>query len=358
MAKTIGKRTAGIDMSGFKASRGKAFDGQTPTPGGVAVTPEVARESTKSFTGAGIFMAAMAGKDEVSKELAGAQAMLEDANLKLARFDGAIVVRALDPKTVRRSIWANRNEAEFSTPEFLDLKDEIGNAGGNVQPIKVRAVKGVFDRQTPPYEIVFGHRRHQACLELGLLVNAVVVDDMDDQALFEAMDRENRGRKNLSAWEQGRMYDEAIKKGLYSSIRRLVEALGVNLSDAARAVQLAKLPREVVDAFATPLDIQVRWAKPLTDALQSDPDRVLSSAREAGKLRGSISSTEVFERLVGAGVKPSSAEIEISADGKKAATLRAGPKGRVVVEFEAGVLPVERRAALVKLIGSFLVKGV
>ena len=47
----------------------------------------------------------------------------------------------------------------------LALKDEIANAGGNVQPIQVRAIQGaprVFDGQTPTHEIVYGHRRHQA----------------------------------------------------------------------------------------------------------------------------------------------------------------------------------------------------
>ena len=166
----------------------------------------------------------------------------------------------------------------------------------------MRAIEGaaaVFDGQTPTHEIVFGHRRHQACLELGLPVNAVTVDSMDDKALFEAMDRENRGRKNLSPWEQGRMYDQAIKQGLYPSLRRLSESLGVNLSDASRAVQLAKLPKEIVAAFASPLDLQVRWAKPLADVLQRDPEGVLSRARSCAKEAGPRGAVEVYGRLIG-----------------------------------------------------------
>lgn len=308
--------------------------------------------------------------EDAEVRAAGAQAKLTDAESKLAKFDGAIPVRALNPKAIRRSRWANRIEEEFATKEFQELKDEIANAGGNVQPIKVRVVdgqppsptkgfnepKGLVDGQPVGFEIVFGHRRHQACLELGLLVSAVVVDDMDDRALFEAMDRENRGRKNLSAWEQGRMYDEAIKKGLYPSIRRLEEALGVNHSDAVRAVQLSKLPKEVVSAFATPLDLQVRWSKPLADALQRDPDGVLARAKEAGKKRGSLDATEVFELLVGTAPKPAPKEIDILAAGKKLATVRTGPKGRAFVEFEAGVLPVEKHEALAKLLKEFLTK--
>jgi len=304
----------------------------------------------------------------------GTQARLDDsevrrqqAEAKLAKFDGATVVLQLDPKRVRRSRWANRIDAEFATEEFRALKEEIANAGGNVQPIKVRVVdgqpaapgsdtKGVVDGQPAEFEIVFGHRRHQACLELGLPVSAVVVEGMTDQALFEAMDRENRSRKNLSAWEQGRMYDDAVKKGLYPSMRRLEEALGVNHSDAVRAVQLAQLPKEAVAAFATPLDLQYRWSKPLTDAMGRDPDAFLARAKDAAKKRGTLAASEVFELLVGRPTKSAPIEFVVSAAGKKAATLKAGLKGRAMVEFEPGALSPDRFEELRKLLSTFLGK--
>ena len=349
MAKKAAEKTAGINMSGF-VPRAKVFDGQTPQK----VIPKIAPAEGKKFTGVGIFMDSMTGKSEVSKELATAQSKLENVTKRLAEFDGASLMKALDPKTIRRSEWANRNELEFSTPEFQELKALIASSGGNEQAIKVRVVKGVFDGQTPLYEIVFGHRRHQACLELGLLVNAVIVEEMTDQALFEAMDRENRGRKNLSAWEQGCNYDDAIKKGLYPSIRRLVDALGVNLSDAARAVQLAKLPRPIIDAFSTPLDIQVRWAKPLADVLQRDPDNVLARAKELQKSHGKLTATEVFTRLVGKDQKSQPKTMPIMVAGKNVGTIKSGPKGRALIEFEANVLPAGKHAALAKLIEGFM----
>lgn len=361
MVKKIAEKTAGVTLDGF-VPRPKVFDGQTPqTP-----NPKSTHVEGKKFTGVGMFMDSMTGKSEVSKELAAAQFQLDDATKKLAEFDGATLMKSLDPKTIRRSEWANRNELEFSTSDFQKLKDLIANAGGNEQPIKVRAVQGVFDGQTgtdegevfdgqtPTYEIVFGHRRHQACLELGLLVNAVVIKDMDENTLFKAMDHENRGRKNLSAWEQGKTYDKALKKDLYPSLRKLVEALGINLSDASRSVKLAQLPDSIIDAFPTPLDIQVRWATPLTKALEKNPDTVMARAKEIRKDRGQMTATEVFDRLVGNDQKSASNEIQILAAGKKAATFRTGPKGRAVIEFEADAMPKSKHAALAKLIEGFL----
>jgi ParB family chromosome partitioning protein len=294
-------------------------------------------------------MAAITREAEVSSELVGARAELSEAKAQLAQFDGAVLVRPLDTALIKRSRWANRSEAEFQTADFRQLKEEISNAGGNVQAIKVR----VFDGETPSYEIVYGHRRYQACLELGLPVNAVVVERMSDTELFAEMDRENRARKNLSAWEQGRMYDDALKSGLFSSVRKLSESLGVNLSDASRAIQLAKLPKEVIGAFASPLDLQVRWAKPLADALQADPDGVLARARTLAKAREGLGAGEVCDRLIGKGASAQPTSVAVHAGGKQVAELKLGSKGRAAVEIFPGMLKPERHDEFVKHLASF-----
>lgn len=341
--KKAAEKTARIDMSGFQA-RPKVIDGQSP-----GSTSPGADTAGRKFTGVGSVMAAITREAEVSQELTGARAELSDARAKLSTYDGALLVRALDPSLIRRSRWANRNEAEFATEEFRQLKDEISDAGGNVQPIKVR----VIDGQSHAFEIVFGHRRYQACVELGLPVNAIVAEHMSDSELFAAMDRENRARKNLSAWEQGRMYDDALKSGLYPSIRRLSETLGVNQSDASRAIQLAKLPKEVVAAFASPLDLQVRWSKPLGDALQADPDGVLSRARALAKARGGLAAGEVLAKLLGKPKPDRQNVVPVHAQGGEVAKLIVGPKGRATIEFSAGVLKPEQQQALVAMLSDF-----
>lgn len=276
----------------------------------------------------------------------------ENVTLKsqLSAFEGARATRALDPKTVHRSEWANRNEAEFLTPEFREFEEEIAQAGGNVQPILVRLKRGVIDGQSPEYEIAYGHRRHQACLNRGLPVNAIIEESMDDKSLFEVMDRENRGRKNLSAWEQGCMYQGALDRGLYSSGRKLAEALGVNQSDLARALQLAKLPKDVVCAFPSPLDLQVRWAKPLADAIQKDPEIVLLNARNIVKNRETLTANEVFVRLIGRSMGGSINEIPISVNGSQVASFRTGPKGSATIEFVKGSMTPQKQADLLKSI--------
>ena len=269
-------------------------------------------------------------------------------------------LRKLDPSLIRPSKWANRHEATFHSIEFQELKDEIAAAGGNVQPIKVRPVE-VLNGSTPateqPYEVIFGHRRHRACAELGIPVLAAI-EEASDVSLFEQMERENRGRKNLFAWEQGTMYRRALDEGLYSSLRRLADGLGVDVSMVSKSVSLARLPEAIVAAFHSPLDIQYRWAAPLTEALQKDPDGTLLRARAIAQTRGTLSATSILSKLIGSpeqvGGKMPTQSIAITKAGKVAAKLSSDSRGRAVVRFEAGALPESRHQAFVKAIEAFL----
>lgn len=271
-------------------------------------------------------------------------------------------LQKLDPSSIRASRWANRHEASFQTVEFNELKAEIAAAGGNVQPIKVRPLP-VLNGSTPSdehrFELIYGHRRHRACADLGVPVLAVV-EDASDVSLFEQMERENRGRQNLSAWEQGVMYRRALDEGLYSSLRRLADAIGVDVSLVSKSVALARLPDEVVAAFRSPLEIQFRWAAPLGDALQKDPDGTLQRARAIAESRGDLTSSAILSRLIGVPELPPTAgkgnPLTISKGGKVAAKLTSDAKGRALLRFEVGALPESKRKALVKLVEDFLVK--
>lgn len=355
MAKSSATKTAGISMAGFQP-KARVFDGQTPAT--AATQNDAIVPARKVTTGVGIVFDALSGKDALSKDLSEAQSELLAARGQLSVLAEASLMLCVDPKSIRRSKWANRHATEFSTKEFEELKNEILNAGENVQPIKVRLIEGgrvgVFDGQTPLYEIVYGHRRHQACTELDLNINIIVAKEMNDRSLFKEMDRENRGRKNLSAWEQGHMYAAALDEGLYTSLRMLAEDVGANLSDVSRAVKLARLPQVVVDAFETPLDLQVRWAKDLGDKLQKDPDFVLAAAKEISKNRAGLNSVNIFKMLVGRQEKTDIASVEISEKGRLFATITTGKKGRAVLDFEPGVLTVEKYAGLAELVRRYL----
>lgn len=231
---------------------------------------------------------------------------------KLAKFDGASPTRKLDPRKIKPSKWANRNELSYSGEIFEDLKQEIETAGGNIQPIKVRPSKSVSGE----YELVFGHRRHRACLELGLDVLALI-EDLGDAELFCQMDRENRARAALSPWEAGTTYARALDEGLFTSARKLAETASIDLSQLGKALALARLPSHVIAAFPSPLDLQYRWATLLTQAIQKDPDLILSRAKELLVVPEKLSSQQVLTRLLeGGGTVPPPAAKTVEVKGK------------------------------------------
>lgn len=291
-------------------------------------------------------------------ELGDATARAAELQEELKAWDGAKATRLLDPKKITWSNWANRDPANFSGQDFIELRSEIASSGGNVQPIKVRATKPGDEFE---YEIVFGHRRHRACLELGLPVLAVV-DNLGEVELFVQMDRENRSRKNLSAWEQGRMYQRALDQGLFPSNRQLAEKVGVDLAQVGKALALSRLPGVVIESFASPLDLQFRWAKPLADANEADPSGLISRAKIAQALGPDRTSKEVLDVLLhaegqgGGTVLPP--PIVIERDGKRAASIEFDKQGRATVSFAAGTVTHAQVKALTEVVEAFLSKAI
>lgn len=223
-------------------------------------------------------------------------AIREAVQLKeqLKEFDGSKPTRRIDPTSIVRSKWANRHELSFVDSDFEDLKEDIRANGGNVQPIKVRHLSGEVGK----YEIVFGHRRHQACLELGVDVLALI-DDLDEKKLFIEMDRENRQRKDLRPYEMGAMYAKALDEGLFPSARKLAEEVGIDHSQLSKSLALARLPIDVLNAFTSPLDLQYRWVADLVGAIQKDPDYVLAVAIGIQGENPRPTAAAVFKRLCG-----------------------------------------------------------
>lgn len=374
MARGLFEKAGRIQLPLTKAEKPIAPESELPIP---VVVP------SKPKTAPGTLMGFMANQSGAIREN---ELLREQA----ARFDGAMPTRRLDPRSISASRWANRHESSFDSPEFEALKTEISDAGGNVQPIKVRPLKATVSTENtvsgqgvepfnplapvapspeiragvepfnPPvsvdYEIVFGHRRHRACLELGLPV-LCLIEEVTERELFIQMERENRNRADLSAWEQGVMYARALDAGLYPSNRQLATSIGRDLGAVGHALALARLPAVVIEAFRSPLDLQFRWAKPLSDMQQSDPEGLLA---RANALKGvELTAKEMFFALIDAGAgkgierAASIDETELKRDGVVAATVTCDKTGHITVKFRAPMDEVRRRK-LLKLLESFI----
>ena len=278
--------------------------------------------STQSKTAIGMHAEALFRDEKIAAEN-------ESLKSKLAEFDGASATRKINPTLIRPSKWANRHEESFNSAEFESLKAEIETAGGNVQPIKVRPAKD----EPGIYELVFGHRRHRACLELGLDVLALV-EELSDAELFCQMDRENRERSALRPWETGTTYARALDEGLFASARKLAEAASIDLSQLGKALALARLPSDIVAAFESPLDLQYRWATLLTQAIQKDPDLIIERAKTLKASGEKLGASQVLARLLEGGgtvPPPGFRNIAIRGGSGESGQIKLNPQKRTAV---------------------------
>lgn len=274
---------------------------------------------------------------------------VQELEKRLEAFEGGQLQRELDANKVHPSRWANRHKAAFATADFEALKLDIQAAGRNVQPIQVRPLAGKPDE----YEIVFGHRRHRACLELGLPVTAVIAS-LDDRALFAAMERENRARKDLSPFEQGDMYRRALDEGLYGSLRQMAQELGVDAGNVSKAMAIARLPAEVLAAFESPLSIQYRWGQQLHQAVQKDPEGVIARAKAIRNSPKRVAPAQVMARLLDASLPVRSSVSVFRKKGRTVGSLTQAADGSVKIQLAAGALEPAQLASISLAIESAL----
>ena len=192
----------------------------------------------------------------------------------------------VDPARVR--IWAGnaRMQTHLSDDNCRDLIDSIISEGGQKVPVVVRRVTNddAFD-----YEVIAGTRRHFAISwlrannypDMKLLAQ---VADIDDEAAFRLADIENRARKDVSDIERAKNYAAAINDHYSGKQRRMAERLHLSEGWLSKMLAVARLPDDVVNAFASPSDIQLKPAYPLARWC-SEKDNLEVAINRARKLR-------------------------------------------------------------------------
>lgn len=313
-------------------------------PGVESSFPAIERRPPGRRTGPGELLA-------FRGEMLAAESEVARLRERLQLHESSLPTKKLDPARVRPSRWANRHPSTFATPEFASFKADIESAGGNVQPILVRPMEDAKDE----FELVFGHRRHRACLELGLPVMATIVDaPMSDLDVFAAMDRENRGRADLSPWEQGTMYRRAMDDGMFPSVRRLAETLSVSHTWVRMALAVADVPPSIIECFRSPLELQARHATEINAALQSDRKAVLRRAEKLAQSPQKLAASAVVEALLGKARAEARTSREVRIASKVAGRVTWDARGQAVIRLLPGVLHAANVDAVVTAIGQAL----
>jgi ParB family chromosome partitioning protein len=249
----------------------------------------------------------------------------------------AQLARRLDPRRVDIGAYANRDPSHYHGEAWEAFQREIAASNGNVQAVLVHP------KEAGRFEIVFGHRRRQACSDEALPLLAVIAKGIGDQLLFQLMERKNRSRVDLSPYEQGQTYTTALDRGLYASLRQLAAAIDRDPGIVSRYLAIARLPAPVLDALSSRTNVQKRWGEQLAALHQKDPDGLLARARTLSSLRKRPSDAEVFRQLCDAPSPPSFSPVVVKdAGGKEVATVRHRGASSVEITLKDAALTDEQ----------------
>jgi ParB family chromosome partitioning protein len=224
------------------------------------------------------------------------------ARLKSERESGKVVLE-LDPKQVRASELANRHALSLDgeDEDLNRLKADIARQG-QLEPIRVRPAA-----QGASYEIVYGHRRHAACLAL----DAERPEGWKVLALLDAgageirthvlkMYQENAARKDLSAYEQGNMFRLWLTQRIFDSQSAIAEEIKVSRQLVSKYLKLVDLPEPILRSFGDPRVIALRWVDELEPAIAKDRAGVLARAEQLSRLKPAPAADEVLRTLLDA----------------------------------------------------------
>lgn len=241
----------------------------------------------------------------------------------------------MDADDIYLSPLANRHEMAFLTEDFKRFCQEIDATKGNVQPV------GVVDQGDGKKLLVFGHRRRRACKQMGHKVRVIdIPGPISMDVLMKFMHAENAERADLTVFEQGRWYHEALQQGVYATAVELAQSLGVTDAWVSKALMVARLPEDVIKAFPNPLEITSKMGEELTKALRSDEDAVMYRALELQEPRenGAIyTAQETFLRLMfpdGVTRAEKPRPMRVSEKAKPFGKINRDAKGRVMMALD------------------------
>ncbi len=257
----------------------------------------------------------------------------------------------LDPARVR--VWTGnaRSYAHLSQASCQELIDSIIAEGGQKVPAVVRRVEGDPDYD---YEVIAGTRRHWTISWLRRnsypqMQFVAQVAQLDDESAFRLADIENRARKDVSDLERARNYAQALKSHYDNHLTRMAERLKLSKGWLSKMLKVAGLPDQVVSAFASPADVQLKPAYALAQALDNrdTAPAILREAKTVARLQDerrkagdpALPPAEVVARLLAAKSSDSQqAETTIynSPFGRPAVTVRSVNRQGVTLRLHSG----------------------
>jgi len=198
----------------------------------------------------------------------------------------------LDPSRIRQSKHRDRVPQAFEDRSFEQLKREIRSTNGNVEAIKVRPIDNDDEYD---YEVVYGHRRHWACLKLGLKVRAEV-EVLDQRQMMIQMWAENQARSDLSLYERSLATSRMLDAGIFASRDDLGKHMNLTRSAMSKFLAIADVSHYAEAILTDPRDLTMRIASAIR-ARSRNMDELIPALVDRAKASGKLTIKQLREAL-------------------------------------------------------------
>lgn len=287
------------------------------------------------------------GANPPERDRAGSRFLKRSSGLS-DRLSGEVVeqtLRWIDPARCR--MWArhNRRYDLLSEQRCADLIEGFKAQGRQEFPAIVRRIEGDPEHD---FEVICGARRHWVVSWLrahNFPDFKFLIEEraLTDEAAFRLGDIENREREDISDYERALDYADALARYYPGGQKEMAGRLEVSESWLSRYLMLAKLPKAIIEAYASITDIREHHARDLRPLL-ADPVRkraVLDAAKEIARAQkdSPLDGPAVLARLKAAVRPPKKAagilgEVR-SVEGRVLVAARRKGRG-LVLEVAAG----------------------
>lgn len=246
------------------------------------------------------------------------QGILGNRANRLAELTSGTIVdkpqQLVDPARCR--IWEhhNRDYKALTRERCSDLIESLIAQGGQDMAAIVRRVS---DDPEHDFEVIAGARRHWSISWLRAnnypdFRYLVEVRSLTDEQAFRLSDLENRAREDLSDLERARDYLKALDLYYHGKQREMAARLNQSEAWLSRYLDLARLPDEIIAAFADPFELKISHIKALKPILKPAESRAFTLAeakriaadRADGNSKVPVTVPDVLRALVTAAAGP------------------------------------------------------
>lgn len=240
----------------------------------------------------------------------------------------------VDPKECEPWKYANRQDDELGE---IDQLIESIKENRQLQPALIRPHPNPHDGIK--YEIIFGRRRHLACLKLGIPFLVIKKKIRDIQEAVASQDAENKYRKNVSNYSNALLYKRLLSDGVFPTEKSLADKVGMSISTFNDLMAYARIPGDIVKAIPDIHNLSNSMVLKIVALIKKSSPLEKAIHGLAAQIGLTISSPAKLEKALAGKTIPvltsngQDAKVILSKAGEKLFTFKRDQRGALCVVF-------------------------